>query len=264
MLISECGDTEGAWEEVKTFLEDPDHVMISETNRKRIRERPDFVPSGATISRALSLHLLTTGRGKDNMWCVYHHMLKRGARGDKGNKNDYLFTGMPGEDVRDAGVATPGCMDCGCRTEESLWDFIFWKTWKLSTIRNGEVISEGWAGQHLCPRARSFVVEAFKKSSNLELADMYTGLQMEYMGLEHRLKLYAAVNNNNNQKVVETLDALSVPERGRLKRLYKAGWDWLTFDTILVDRGVLAQATPEETSSSKVLTARPIILMEKI
>lgn len=113
----------------------------------------------------------------------------------------------------------------------------------------------------LPPRARSLVVDAFKKSSNLKLANMYTGLEMEYMALEHRLKIGVVVNNENNRSVSQILKDLKVPEAARTRHLENLGWTWLDFEIFMVDRQVMTEAVPpNETSGSKVLTARPYAL----
>jgi hypothetical protein len=124
---------------VKAFLKDQEHIDIDDTMHKRIRKYPDFFPQAVTISRMLSLHILTTGRKKNKLWCLYHHAYNCSGQNAKGtvvNPKNYLFTGMLGEDVRDTntGRAALGCMDCGCTIEDSLWYLIFWKTWRQSTI----------------------------------------------------------------------------------------------------------------------------------
>lgn len=178
--------TEKGMKEITTFLDDPEGVVLSPTLRKRIREYSDFLPEAVTISRELSLHILTTSA--DKTWCLWHHLYERGdkAKGDYQGRDKFgiLLTGVPGRSARGEGESPDnGCLNCGCTIDDSLFYLIFWKTWSLTSHGGGVV--EAWKRGHLRPRLRSLVVRGFKKFSGLTLKDMFVGTSKDFFGMEH-------------------------------------------------------------------------------
>lgn len=172
--------------EICTFLDDPEGVELSPTLRKRIREYSDFLPEAVTISRQLSIHILTTSANKS--WCLWHHLYERGDKAKRDyqgrDKFGILLTGVPGSSARGVGESPDeGCLHCGCTVDDSLFYLIFWKTWTL-TSRGGAVV-ETWKRGHLRPRLRSLVVRGFKKFSGLTLKDMFVGDSKDFFGMEH-------------------------------------------------------------------------------
>lgn len=173
-------------QEIQTFLDNPEEVVLSPTLRKRIREYSDFLPEAVTISRKLSLHILTTTA--DKTWCLWHHLYERGDKGKRDyqgrDKFGILLTGVPGRSAQgESESPDEGCLNCGCTIDDSLWYLIFWKTWTVSS--KGGTVVETWKRGHLNPRLRSLVVRGFKKLSCLTLKDMFVGESKEFFGMEH-------------------------------------------------------------------------------
>jgi hypothetical protein len=79
------------------------------------------------------------------------------------------------DELDDSSPAAPnppaGFMNCGCSEEAVLFEFFFWKTWTITSPSTG--VTEGWSDQVLDPRARLFVVTAFKAATKLSLDDLY-------------------------------------------------------------------------------------------
>lgn len=87
---------------------------------------------------------------------------------------DFKATGTPLIKLEKGQVSTAarkGYMHCGCYEDDVLMEFIFWKTWTITSPTTK--VTEGWLDQHMDPRTRHFVVKAFKEASKLELEDFY-------------------------------------------------------------------------------------------
>ncbi|KAF8059615.1 hypothetical protein FPV67DRAFT_1453986 [Lyophyllum atratum] len=187
--------------EFRAFL-GQDKTVVSGTYRRMIRENQELLPEAATISRKLALHILTTTHG--NSQCLYHHKTKT-----EGKPNGpYLLSGTPGPRVTksktnpDPPPPAPGLLHCGCEMDVALMDFIFWKTWKVMFASPNRPdmapIWEGMSSQMFEPRARMFIVNAFRNYTGLTLDKLYTGPGdtdvdesaefPNFSGLEHQRK----------------------------------------------------------------------------
>lgn len=161
--------------------------------RTMIRAIQEFLPRAATTNRSLARHCLNTTW--NNHLC-HHHQWKAKRQpvkdGDKDGRRvgEYLVTGVPGPQlIKDSlvnGVA-PGFLSCGCNEEEVLTDFYFWKTQTITSPTTG--VTEGWKDQYLDPRARTFVVTAFKCATLLSVDDLYTDIANERANEQRVLEL---------------------------------------------------------------------------
>jgi hypothetical protein len=140
-----------------------------------IRNVQPFLPHAATTNRALAKAcFLISGA---NYMCRYHQF-KSKHQGTLDGENE-----LPGQ-PKVTGVAYPricasgispvdGYWNCGCSEDDVLLDFIFWKTWSITSPVTQ--VSEGWLDQTLEPRSRAFCTTAFKAMHHLTLDEMYTG-----------------------------------------------------------------------------------------
>jgi hypothetical protein len=167
-------------------------AAISPKIRSMIRNIQPFVPRAATTNRDLARHcLLTTSK---NYLCSHHQAkAKRAPITDGENKKlgGYAVTGVPhsrivnpkltkpgdasktGDEI-DGTTKTPakGYLHCGCKEDDVLAEFYFWKTWTVTSPTTG--VTEGWLDQGFDPRARVFVVSAIKDIAKLNIDDLYT------------------------------------------------------------------------------------------
>jgi hypothetical protein len=136
------------------------------------------MPVAATVSRALSLHLLATNR--NNVICLYHQRHRHAKFRDGFHNEKYLLVGVPyakfvGTSKEEDKAQPPaGYLHCGCDANVALLDFFWWKTWSLKSMRPGLIVSEGMKDEVMHPRVRAFVAQAFTMATGLTVDDLYT------------------------------------------------------------------------------------------
>lgn len=171
------------WNEVEgnaaidAFLSNPSKSPLDIVLRKQIRDHQDLLPRAATTTRELALSILTTNR--DNKFCLYHHSTQKAGLIIDG-EGKYKLNGVPYPRLvaktKNVVVNSPdGYMNCGCNEDVALTDFYFWKTWKLTCIETGTVVTESLKDQKFSPRERAFIVAAFNDSAGLTIDDLYSG-----------------------------------------------------------------------------------------
>jgi hypothetical protein len=121
---------------------------------------------------------METNRG--NRICPYHKTKdKAGHIHDAATtkQSRYRVTGTPYDRIVNVKkdftrTRRKGIFDCGCAEDDVLLDFYWWKT--LTATSASSKITEGWRTQHLDPRARLFMKEAWEDASRLTVDDIYT------------------------------------------------------------------------------------------
>jgi len=158
--------------------------------RKLLRGVQEFVPGVASTTRELALESLRTNRW--NYICPYHHEHKDrtiydGSKEMPKRLRGYKLVGIPKKrDVTASRVkglarstdedyieAREGCLNCGCRADVALLDYMFWKNWKLVGTVNGKEIEDSMGTQILGPRERAFVVQDHQNWTGLRVDDLY-------------------------------------------------------------------------------------------
>jgi hypothetical protein len=100
----------------------------------------------------------------------------------------------------------PGHLHCGCNIDVALMDFLFWKTWTLSSLHPKlSHLTESLKDEDLHPRPRGFVIEAFQKVSHLTLDDMYDQ-DWGSPKYEQRIRLHQISN------ILEKINAVNILE----------------------------------------------------
>ena len=171
---------------MEKFLSEPDNPdnAIHFKLRRMIREIDSFCPEAAGAMRALALHCFLTIPG--NYCCTYHaHFDTRGKYHDAvGGKHGCHVTGTPHPRKMNrmqakTTVQRPpqprikGYLHCGCPEDDVLLSF-FWYKWGLMVSPlNGR--QEGWRGQHLEPRMRTFMVAEWQWWTQSSVNDIYLG-----------------------------------------------------------------------------------------
>ncbi|KAG6806632.1 hypothetical protein H0H92_010592, partial [Tricholoma furcatifolium] len=141
-------------EGIEEWLKNPDENTLDSRLCRLIRERQSFMPHVASISRALSLEILTTNRG--NIICAYHHRWDKVGRYIDGIEGKtYKLYGVPfprkvSRKKSDGVSRRKDHLHCGCTEDSALLDFIFWKTWNIRSDRLD--ITEGLGNDMLKPR----------------------------------------------------------------------------------------------------------------
>ncbi|KAJ4497124.1 hypothetical protein C8R41DRAFT_865700 [Lentinula lateritia] len=159
------------------FHEAPVGGKISAKIRRLSQEVPWFVPEGGTMSRELSIRLLTSGQG--NILCPYHAVKDKAIRAHdedgKRDSQDPSLTGVPKAPTKaKSRPADPpvGYMHCGCELDLVLLEFYYWKTGKIysPTLNRWET----WKNEQMNPRVRAFVYGDWEKKTGLRLENMWT------------------------------------------------------------------------------------------
>jgi hypothetical protein len=127
----------------------------------------------------------------DNYLCRHHQAkVKRAPVIDGANKGagEFTVTGVPYTRMINTSkvdhTLTKGYFNCGCKEEEVLMEFYFWKTWSVTSPTTGA--TEGLMDQWFDPRARVFVVTAYQAATKLSVDDLYMDRLKEP---EHKKKI---------------------------------------------------------------------------
>jgi len=140
----------------------------------------DFLPTAATTSRALALHVLDTNRG--NAICLFHQHNRSFTQVD-GFGQKYILVGVPhaksvkttkdGTSDSKLPPAPAGHLHCGCNQDIALLDLFWWKTWALRSTKANLQLSEGMRDEVLPTRTRAFFAQAFTEMTGLTVDDLY-------------------------------------------------------------------------------------------
>lgn len=198
------GKIDSGANEIRQWIQDPSKSIPADT-RSMLREVPDYLPEAATVSAALTLHILTTPQ--KNTRCLFHNIYRRMNKSDldvdaamtRSEKGELSLTGVSGRKVEgdqrmyfraaEADDYEPTHLDCGCGLEESLFYFWMWKTWRLWGV--GGAVVEPISSIHITPRLRNVVYQAFEVWAGLRsgMSGIFTGVfTTEEMAREQMLK----------------------------------------------------------------------------
>ncbi|KAF9545791.1 hypothetical protein CPC08DRAFT_385521 [Agrocybe pediades] len=161
--------------------------------RRALREAREFLPGIATISRELVLWLHARRGGYTKCrWCGEH-------RADSFDRHDTVieyfgsaFERKPAKN-REGKLPTrePGHLHCGCSEEDVLFEFFFWKTWKVFSSNNTiHGVFYFTDRDFLDPRTRGFVVANFKAATGLQLDDIYD-MKNDFESAEYNKRIAA-------------------------------------------------------------------------
>ncbi|KAJ3924355.1 MAG: hypothetical protein NXY57DRAFT_970088 [Lentinula lateritia] len=207
-----------ARKEFRLFHEYPIGGKISPRIRRLSQEVPWFVPEGGTMSRELSVKLLTSRQG--NILCPYHAVKDKATRvHDKDGKHgtrDPSLTGVPKRPTKaksHAGNPPDGYMHCGCELDLVLLEFYYWKTGRIysPTLE----IWETWKNEQMNPRVRAFVYGDWEKKMGLKLEKMWTRKPNNNVGGRGALTMIrseAEVLEDQIKTLQARRDALEPPE----------------------------------------------------
>lgn len=213
-------------------------MQIDAHIRRLIRENQSLAPEAATTSRELAMECLMTSQM--NMFCPYHHAIDKAGKtvdGKEGQK--YVLNGVPkprrlirGPSIKkmknkesvlfksNGQLRNPrvrdGILNCGCRVNDALTEFYFWKTWSLSGNVNGEDVTESMGDQRMTPRIRAFVVKAFEEATCLTIDDLYTG---KLAPIRHQERMYL----KQLERILAKFNALQAKLGGSTLRLEDVG-----------------------------------------
>ena len=175
--------------------------------RRLIRDVQEFLPAAATVSRELSLHILSTNR--NNSICVFHQHRRHTKISDgviPGQK--HILRGVPysrivGSAKGESQPPPEGFLHCGCSIDVALLDFFWWKTWVLRSARQDLPVSEGMGEEVIAPRVRAFFAQGFTEATGLTIDELYAthagihGFNSKYVRMFQLKKMLDLVNEFN-------------------------------------------------------------------
>ncbi|KAJ4470357.1 hypothetical protein C8J55DRAFT_491817 [Lentinula edodes] len=157
------------------FHEHPVGGNISAKIRRLSQEVPWFVPEGGTMSRELSIRLLTSRQGN---LCPYHAVKDKAIRAHdedgKRDSQDPSLTGVPKRPTKaksHPGDPPVGYMHCGCELDLVLLEFYYWKTGKIYSPTLGRW--ETWKNEQMNPRVRAFIYGDWEQKTGMRLENMW-------------------------------------------------------------------------------------------
>lgn len=195
-----------------------------------MRTVAEFAPRSGTTSAELALHVLETK--KNEIKCRFHiekKKQKQAVQVDGFTSYKYIVVGVPyGKDVK---TPEDGYMTCGCEKHTALWDFFWWKTWRLRSGNPKITEPESMKTDVLDTRHRGFFVQAYREGTQLELDDVYTGTEFAHGSREYsrRIAILQA------QKLLRMANNLSVLGE---EILYIRPWTEQDSLALLVDNGM--------------------------
>ena len=146
--------------------------------KKRVRNHPSYLPEAYSTSFALTVEMLTNDIG--NTQCIHHQRKdKNTTHVDGGNTvKGIKIHGVPypkaGNGKKEKKAQVNGYFSCGCAPETAVAGALFWKTWRISSIIDGSLVSEGFGPQPLNPRNVLFIIQNLKKLG-INWRDLFRG-----------------------------------------------------------------------------------------
>ncbi|KAG5633899.1 hypothetical protein H0H81_004488 [Sphagnurus paluster] len=145
-------------EEIVNYLK-KDSKEVPSKYRRLLRKHYFLVPSAATISPCLSVHLLSTER--KNFRCLFHENACSGKSSNRVDKTKI-----------NPRTQVPQYGDCDCPTADILWDFLLWKVGPRPAVPiAGDVFDKkGWDKTY-----RRHAIAKTKADTWLNLDDRFIG-----------------------------------------------------------------------------------------
>lgn len=159
--------------------------VIPSVMSELIRETEMYMPYAAYADFDLTLEILKNNR--NNYICIHHLSKDRETKWQVNNADGPVkiwgvsFFRNQNKSAKD-GVPRPSSdhLHCGCNARIAVAGFIMWKTWTISTIVNGQMVTEGMGFQQFHPRDVMFIMQFLKRTFGYTVEDMMTGsLTME-------------------------------------------------------------------------------------
>ncbi|KAJ7918120.1 hypothetical protein B0H13DRAFT_1993453 [Mycena leptocephala] len=189
------------WEESM----DDDEKAIPFAHRRFLKIVPGVLPQCSYISRDLALHILKNRTGHDV--CVFHTLKSSGYKDvrDGAGNGKYVVMGVPFQKGPVNADRNPNTLYCGCNIDEALLDFMFYKVATAQSHNPGIVGEENLTrGDPLHSRHRTFLSQAFVKTTGIHVNDLYVGGNGDkFGGNEHMLQLLARVLESVNEGALD-------------------------------------------------------------
>ncbi|KAJ7082873.1 hypothetical protein B0H15DRAFT_952256 [Mycena belliarum] len=168
------------------------HAFISNgTNipfdlRRLMKLVPEFLPRCASISREVTLHILTN-RAKKNP-CVFHTLKTSGRKAVSDGNGKFVVNGVPYGKGTAEGNFSKGALSCGCHIDEALLDFMLYKLAEARSYHPSLTAVEDLGGDPFHPRPRTFLSQVFLQTG-LTVNDLFVGEDNVFAALPHTLFL---------------------------------------------------------------------------
>ncbi|KAK7030571.1 hypothetical protein R3P38DRAFT_2774891 [Favolaschia claudopus] len=154
---------------VKYLAVKPGEYQIPADIRRLLRKIPELARQCATSSRALALHILTTGKTQ----CRFHEE-KRSTLAAKEVDGPTKIVGVAYAKVDGKRIEKQeGIMHCGCSETEALWEFMWFKTWTVKSAHQKITREETMGTDTLLSRHRAFFAQAYTVGTLLDINDYY-------------------------------------------------------------------------------------------
>ncbi|KAJ6453608.1 hypothetical protein C8R45DRAFT_788301, partial [Mycena sanguinolenta] len=148
--------------------------------RRLVRKVCEVAPRCATSTRELAIYSLNDANQRT---CCRFHDRKRTTQQAKNvdgvTHSKYLVEGVAYEKLGkpkkgETKKSRPGFLDCGCDKESALFEFMWFKTWKVTSANPTVATAEGMGNDVMNPRHRAFFKQAYFSATKLTLDDLYS------------------------------------------------------------------------------------------
>ncbi|KAJ7065150.1 hypothetical protein B0H15DRAFT_958524 [Mycena belliarum] len=154
--------------------------------RRLMKLVPEFLPRCASISREVTLHILTN-RAKKNP-CVFHTLKTSGRKAVSDGNGKFVVNGVPYGKGTAEGNFSKGALSCGCQIDEALLDFMLYKLAEARSYHPSLTAVEDLGGDPFHPRPRTFLSQVFLQTG-LTINHLFVGEDNVFAALPHTLFL---------------------------------------------------------------------------
>lgn len=147
--------------------------------KTQVRKKPGYLPEAYTTSVDLTIEMLTTESG--NSVCIHHDLKDRvTVHVDGSGPGGIKIHGVPvSRSMKGKKKNQPdqvkGHFSCGCVIKTAVIGALLWKSWKISSLLDGMLVTEGFDSQVLSPRNILFIIQNLQRLWGINLEDMFTG-----------------------------------------------------------------------------------------
>ncbi|KAF8156268.1 hypothetical protein K438DRAFT_2075751 [Mycena galopus ATCC 62051] len=170
------------WDELVKFTNTPAEkgYSMNGSNRRLLRKVPDLLPACATMSRRTTMHIFTDI--DEFTHCRFHDQKRTTMQAkhvDGWTSSKYAVDGvalvaLEKKKSQKRPPARPGFLDCGCDEEAALFDFLWFKTWKVRSTNPAFLVVEDMKNDVFSARHRAFFTQAYSAGTCLKIEDFFS------------------------------------------------------------------------------------------
>ncbi|KAJ7799354.1 hypothetical protein B0H14DRAFT_3491653 [Mycena olivaceomarginata] len=186
---------EDIWKELLTFNKTApeEGYSMSVSNRRLLRKVAELLPACATMLRRTTKHILSDI--DDFTHCRFHDQKRTTVQAkqvDGWTSSKFAVDGVAlvalekskekkpkkkGDKSNGPSGRAPmrqGFLDCGCDKDAALFDFMWFKTWKVKSTNPNFLVEEGMKNDVFSARHRAFFTQGYSSGTCLQIEDFFS------------------------------------------------------------------------------------------